>query len=460
MTRKKHGVLRTGSGIKRGWEGIHLSMLGRSVESKKWASALLLGLTVCSLPTTAQRREPAGRASGSDSAVAAAGLKITFVTDRTGYNAGETVRLRISLHNTLRQPTPPLTLTGQIRYRGHNNDTLLRVDLHSDVMVDANGMLVLDYLDLWSIPETARTGLYLVDVVVKQNTGSFPWATRRAAGSFAVYRKRVRIESVELDKAFYSSGDSVRARVRVKNETYTSQALSGVRVEFADRHWPWIVGRSGVVESPKGAQTKVLQNSLELGVHQAQELEWQQTFPAPEVDRPKFHQFIVTVWDHDRQELFDLMFSPRAIIRPPGVLGPAPYHKGYMRQREENINFQKVRRFYPSGQISGAFELSRDRTLFQPGDTVEFRGRIRNLSSSRWSDVRVEASVLSSQGERLYKGLLRSGLELEPGESRAVETSVWENSLNSHNGTLPSPLQRAKSSGRFSSLSGSGDRRQ
>ncbi len=411
---------RTGSGI--GPE--YLERLGRSVESNKWVVALLLGLTVCSLPAASQRREPAGRTPSADPAVSAAGLKITLVTDRTGYNTGETVRLRISLQNTLRQPTPPLTLTGQIRYEDHKAGTLPRVDLHSNVMVGANGTLLLDYRDLWPIPEAARTGLYWVDVEVKENPGSSPWVTRRAAASFAVYRKRVRIESVELDKAFYSSGDSVRARVRVKN--LTTQALSGLRVEFADRHWPWIVGRSGVVESPKGAQTKVLQDSLQLGVHQAQELEWQQTFPAPEVDQPKFHQFVATVWDHDRQQLFDIRFSPRAIVRPPGSPGPVPYHKGYMRQGEEKIDFQRARRFYPSGQISGAFAISRDRTLFQPGDTVEFRGRIRNLSSSRWSDARLEASVLSSQGKKLHEALLRSGLELEPGESGAVETSVWK----------------------------------
>ena len=299
---------------------------------------------------------------------------------------------------------------------------MLNVAAYKNIRVGGKESVSLEYRDLWPVPEAAKRGLYEVDVTLEDASSEV--VKRRGAASFAVYRKRVRLEAFELDRAFYTSGDPVRARVRVEN--LTRRPVSGLRIEFSDRHWPWIVGRSGVVTRPEGARTKVLEESLRLAAKRGKDLGWEETLTAPEVTEPRFYQFVVVAWDDSRQEMYDLLFSRQIIVRPANQRAPLPYHLSYMRQPGRRFDFEKARNFYPLEQVSAAIEISREHTMYRPGDTVELKARLRNTSSERWSKLKLETEIVSPEGERLRDLLLRWALELKPGEAVPVHGSIWK----------------------------------
>ena len=394
-------------------------MKKRWMKPSRWVEGLLPATVLMLLPGLANAQGGSGH---PDPAVGAAQIEVSAVTDNSGYNVGETVRFRANLRNTSPAPAPPLTLSVSIRYAGESSETLAAVAVYKNIRVGGKESVALDYRDLWPVPEGAKRGLYEVDVTL--GSASSEVVRRRGAATFAVYWKRVRLQAFELDKAFYTSGDPVRARVRVQN--LTRRPVSGLRIEFSDRHWPWIVGRSGVVTTPEGARTKVLEGSLKLAANRGKELPWQETLTAPEVTEPRFYQFVVVAWDGSRQEIYDLLFSRQIIVRPANQRAPLPYHLSYMRQQGRRFDFEKARNFYAPEQVSDAIEISREHTMVRPGDTVELKARIKNPSSERWSNLKLETEIVSPEGERLRDLLLRWGLELTPGEATPVHGAIWE----------------------------------
>ncbi|MCZ6514243.1 MAG: hypothetical protein O6850_00085, partial [Acidobacteria bacterium] len=310
--------------------------------------ALGLGLIVLAFSTAGSLGETSGPS-----------FEITPVTDKTGYNVGETVQLQTLIRNGSSAAVGPYTLNVTLRFAGEDALLVQRHEFYRNIRIEAGKTLKLDYRDLWRVPEDAKTGLYEVDFVLRAGMGGEEVLVRRAATHFAVYRKRLRIEAVELDKAYYTPGDRVRARVRLKN--LTGKKISGLRVEFADRHWPWIVGRSGVVVSPEGARIVILEDNLELEGGEVRVLEWRTTLTAPAIEneQPKFYQFGVYVWDGERRQLWDLAFSPQVILRSPNKISPIPYHLGYMRRPPggEKFDFPKARSFYPAAQVSEAIQV-------------------------------------------------------------------------------------------------------
>ncbi len=393
-------------------------MKKRRMKTSKWVAGLLPAALLFLLPagTNAQ-----GDPRQADPVAAAAGLEISAVIDNSGYNVGETVRFRANLRNTSSDATPPLTLKVSIRYAG-DSSPVLNIAAYKNIRVGGKESVDLDYRDLWPVPEAAKRGLYEVDVTLEDASSEV--VRRRGAASFAVYRKRVRLEAFELDRAFYTSGDPVRARVRVEN--LTRRPVSGLRIEFSDRHWPWIVGRSGVVTRPEGARTKVLEESLRLAAKRGKDLGWEETLTAPEVTEPRFYQFVVVAWNDSREEMYDLLFSRQIIVRPANQRAPLPYHLSYMRQPGRRFDFEKARNFYPPEQVSAAIEISREHTMVRPGDTVELKARLRNTTSERWSKLNLETEIVSPEGERLRDLLLRWALELKPGEAVPVQSSIWK----------------------------------
>src|SRR5205823_10771389 len=73
-------------------------------------------------------------------------------------------------------------------------------------------------------------------------------STRETVGtrklrSFAVYRKLVRIARVNLDKTFYSPGETIQCETVLEN--LTDREIGGLRVEFSNANYPWIATFSG-----------------------------------------------------------------------------------------------------------------------------------------------------------------------------------------------------------------------
>src|SRR5581483_9165078 len=138
--------------------------------------------------------------------------ELAAVTDYPNYNAGSEVRLRLQ---------PETVATASIRYAGEEQSIVRDISVHNS-----------EYSDLWKIPSHARTGRYEVDLTPR---GGKPI---RGATSFVVHRELAKVVSVELDKTFYTSGDSVNPRIMVRN--LSDRQLNDLQVEFEPYTYPWI----------------------------------------------------------------------------------------------------------------------------------------------------------------------------------------------------------------------------
>ena len=388
------------------------------VKTFKWVAGLLSVALFFLFPVKTDAQESSWKIDLLATTVA---LEISAVTDNSGYNVGETVKFRASLRNNSSDPTPPFTLNFLIRYAGESSP-ILDVATFKKIKVSGKETVDLDYRDLWSVPEAAKIGLYEIDVMLKGP--SLKFIKMRKVASFAVYKKEVQLEALELDRTFYNSGDPVRAQVRVKN--LTRQPISGLRIEFSDRHWPWIVGRSGVVTTPEGARTEALEESLKLAPSQEIDLLWKETLTAPEVTKPTFYQFVIVAWDESREKIYDLLFSQQIIVRPANKRAPIPYHLSYMRQQDHQFDFEGARNFYRPEQVSAIIRIVREHTMYRPGDTVKLKASLRNTSSERWSNLKLETEIISAEDGRLRDLLLRWGLSLAAGKEMFVQSSIWK----------------------------------
>jgi hypothetical protein len=110
--------------------------------------------------------------------------------------------------------------TASIRYAGEQRPIKPGIAVHAS-----------DYVHLWSIPWNARTGRYEVDLTAEGKQ-------IRNATSFAVHRQLAKVMSVELDKTFHTSGDSVNPRIVVRN--LSDRSLNHLQVEFELYTYPWI----------------------------------------------------------------------------------------------------------------------------------------------------------------------------------------------------------------------------
>lgn len=137
---------------------------------------------------------------------------LTAIADNTSYNAGSQVRAR--LH-------PAATATALVRYSGEKAPVAIGIDLHGA-----------DYLPLWTIPWDARTGRYEVDLRTSEGV------TITDAASFAVHRQFAKVTTVEFDKSFYTTGDSVNTRIVVRN--LSNRRLDHLQLEFEPYTYPWI----------------------------------------------------------------------------------------------------------------------------------------------------------------------------------------------------------------------------
>jgi hypothetical protein len=107
------------------------------------------------------------------------------------YDAGSEVRIRLQ---------PRADGRASIRYAGE------RAPIEKDIAVSGSG-----YVHLWNIPWEARTGRYQVDFTPSSG------GPMQNAASFAVHRQLAKVVSVDLDKTFYTSGDSVSPRIVIRN---------------------------------------------------------------------------------------------------------------------------------------------------------------------------------------------------------------------------------------------------
>ncbi len=330
------------------------------------------------------------------------------ITDRTTYDVGSEVHLKVFLTAGQSLYLAPLDIIAHLRYAGEEEPLARQgIEVISNFVPKKEGDST-GYRTLWKIPPAAKTGRYDVDLLVRDANSHQTLLKAPAAASFAVHRKLLQIERIDLGKTFYAPGDPVKCRVTIKN--LTDQTLSGLRVEFSLRYWPWIAGPA----QQAAKSIRALDPDLSLAPREERTLESDQAGIAEEVTKPSYRQYGVVVWDKDRKNVYDIAFSRLTFISPPGVSSPKPYPLQYIYPNLDDVNVSSYRHFYPLGFNSGAIRFEHAQTMFQPGTDAVVDFSIANLTDKPWQKVSVHARLLGPNGKQEADRLLDAFLNLDP----------------------------------------------
>lgn len=348
--------------------------------------------------------------------------RVILVTDRTAYDVGSEVRVR--LVQTQIDSGPALPSDRALR------EVLVTVRYAGDQQPAASSVVIpgprsksgprssSNYSLLWNIPLTARTGRYEVDVAENNpNPQRVYWRAPRAA-SFVVYKKLIRVDEIKLDRTFYTGGDAVAAAVKISN--LTDQLFTGLQVEFSDRYWPWIGPVGGgdphIVSLAKG---------LALPPHAAKELSSARAAVAGNVAQPTTHQYAVVVWDVERKTVYDIAFSPLTFFQPPSVTEPKAYPGGYPYPNLGAVDFSSYRSFYSPALDSGAIQFDRSHTMWTSGKEAVAQFTVGNPTTVPWRAVSIRARLLSPAGREVGSNVVAEGLDLNPDASRVSKQTTF-----------------------------------
>ena len=336
------------------------------------------------------------------------------ITDNISYNVGETVRLRVDFADpgaSARLPSAysefPLDLAVTIRYAGESEAVLNQVQLASSFIASKSDRST-GYREVWRIPDEARTGRYEIDLEARHTEShQVVWNLSRVA-SFAVHKKLLRIERFELDRTFYTSGDPVTSRVTIKN--LSDRPLSGLRVEFSERYWPWIAQSS----DRAGVDVTTLRDALALEPKGKARLLNPRAAVAKAVKQPTVQQYAVVVWDQERKNVYDIAFSPLAFIQPPGGDPGKPYPLQYIYPDLGSVDTSSYRQFIRPTLDSAAIQFDRSHTMFASGSEAVVSFTVNNPTEQPWHGVTIRARLLGPDGKEQANNLVAAGVDLAP----------------------------------------------
>ncbi len=354
----------------------------------------------------------------------------------TGFNSGSLAYIHATVHGLAGQ-SKRYVVFAEIQYYGTSSVTSVEMD-----RLPQTRSGVEEFQVGWPIPPQAPTGLYTVVLHVEDRIQHSPTVTKKVR-SFVVYKKIVRITRVTLDKTIYNVGEPIKCEVGLENVSDTD--MKDLRVEFSNANYPWIslfaqqghdnpelairvlrdhldlpagnaaaipMMAAGTATFLSGSQRTVMGAGLDLG---------NEKVPPPEVDT-----YTVALWNADRTTLYDMQFSPEAIIRTPDRTLPKPYSRNFTHPYNSFIDFTKYRQFYAPGQLSAALEVDHSHTLYRPGDTVRIVTTVKDTSSEAWDASALQACVTDSKGNKVYSGTLASGIDLAGGAARKVAADAWQ----------------------------------
>ncbi len=333
---------------------------------------------------------------------------VVAVTDRTTYNVGSEVLMRLVPAPGASVPSN-ISFSATVRYEGDSR--VMYATPSSQVWACSEGPAKGSYSTLWRIPADARTGRYEIDLLGYDRISRRVSFKIPGAGSFAVYRKLVKIERISLGKTFYVTGDHVECDITLKNLTH--QPLNGLRVEFSNRYWPWIAGPA----QQAAASIVTLNKDLSLAAGAERNIHSNDAAVASTVDQPTIHQYGVVVWDHDRKDVLDIAFSNLVLIRPPGVTSPEPYPLQYTYPELSKVDTKAYRHFCPPGLDAGAIQFDTSHTMFMPGQDAAIHFSIQNPGTESWKQVTATALLLDPDGKPIQKKVVASRLDISAGSA-------------------------------------------
>lgn len=331
----------------------------------------------------------------------APGLQFQVVTDDISYNVGSTVRLRV-IPTTPEAEISRLKFLATLRYAGESSPVIKPFPLPAGVGSSDS------YVPLWKIPVGAKTGRYNVEIEVIDPAARKQVARLAPAASFAVHRKLVRIENVELGKTFYTPGDPVSFRAVLRN--LSGAPLKSLRVEFSERYWPWIA------RSTQDSKIDVfpIVTDLALRTGTAVEVRSEKAAVARTVAEASVQQYAVVVWDNARQTVYDIAFSPLTFIRPPGESTDTAYPLQYVFPNLSAVDTASNRQYPRSDRASAAIRFDASHTMYAPGDKATVKFTVANNSDTAWNGVTIRASLRALGSAGFGEAVVAENVSLPP----------------------------------------------
>jgi LmbE family N-acetylglucosaminyl deacetylase len=353
----------------------------------------------------------------------------------TGFNSGTFAYIHATVHGLAGQPKRYVVFA-EIQYYGTTASTSVEMDRLPETKPGVEEFQV-----GWPIPPQAPTGYYTLTLHVEDRIEHSPEVTKKVRG-FVVYKKLVRISRVTLDKTIYNVGEPIKCEVGIEN--LSDADVDGLRIEFSNANYPWISLHSqaghdnpdlavrmlrehlavpagtavtvpmiaaGTATCLHGKQSEVMGSGISLGN--------EKNLP-PEVDT-----YTVALWNADRTKLYDMQFTPPAIVRGWDRDVPKPYGRNFTHPYNSFIDFTKYREFYAPGQISAALREDPSHTLYRPGDTVKIVATLKNPSDEAWAGAVLKARIMDLAGKEVYSGTVRSGIDLATGATQKVANDTW-----------------------------------
>jgi LmbE family N-acetylglucosaminyl deacetylase len=377
----------------------------------------------------------------------------------TGFNSGTLAYIHATVRGLTGQPKRYVVFA-EIQYYGTTSSTSVEMDRLPETKPGVEEFQV-----GWPIPPQAPTGLYTLTLHVEDRIQHLPEVTKKVR-SFVVYKKLVRISRVTLDKTIYNVDEPIKCEVGLEN--LSDADVKGLRVEFSNANYPWIsLFSEGGHDNPDLA-IKVLRDHLDIPAGNAVSIPMMaagtaaflrgkqrdvmgsgialgnEKIPPPEVDT-----YTVALWNADRTTLYDMQFTPPAIVRTRDRDLPKPYSRNFTHPYNSFIDFRKYREFYAPGQISAALRVDPAHTLYRPGDTVKIAATLTNTGDEAWSGASLRARITDLMGKEVYSGTPLSEINLATGASQKVAADAWKIPSTVTAGTYPVELTLNGSGGKL-----------
>ena len=388
------------------------------IERKRWWSALAAALFLVSGPLW-----------GAEISVEGGPMDV-------GFNSGTFAYLHAAVRGLTGQPKRYVVFA-EIQYYGTTSSTSVELD-----RVPETKPGVEEFQAGWPIPPQAPTGLYTVTLHVDDRIDHVPEVTKKVR-SFVVYKKLVKISRVTLDKTIYNIGEPIKCEVALENLSDTD--MKGLRVEFSNANYPWIslYSAQGGHDNPDLA-IRVLREHLDVPAGSAVSIPMMTSGTAAflsgkqrdvmgsgisvgseKVPPPEIDTYTVALWNADRTKLYDMQFTPQAIVRAWDRDVPKPYTRNFTHPYISYMDFAKYREFYAPGHVSAAVRVDASHTLYRPGDTVKIAATLKNPANEAWSGVSLQGRITDSKGKEVFSRTLLAGISLAPGASQKVAADAW-----------------------------------